>query len=61
METLVVVDHSMVEYYKSEDVNTYIFTIMNMVSAYLHVYLGPQQIYMYNRSDVAIQKEAIQK
>ena len=32
VETLVVVDHSMVEYYKNEDVNTYIFTIMNMVS-----------------------------
>lgn len=29
-----VVDHSMVEYYKSEDINTYIFTIMNMVSIY---------------------------
>lgn len=32
-ETLVVVDHSMVQYYMNEDVNTYIFTIMNMVSA----------------------------
>lgn len=33
VEALVVVDHSMVEYYKNEDINTYILTIMNMVSA----------------------------
>jgi len=31
VETLVVVDNSMMEYYKNEDINTYIFTIMNMV------------------------------
>jgi len=31
VETLVVVDNTMVEYYKNEDINTYIFTIMNMV------------------------------
>lgn len=37
VETLVVVDHSMVEYYKNEDVNTYIFTIMNMVRFFLSV------------------------
>lgn len=32
VETLVVVDTKMVEYYKDEDVTTYVLTIMNMVS-----------------------------
>jgi len=32
VETLVVVDRSMMEYYKNEDVETYVLTIMNMVS-----------------------------
>lgn len=31
METLVVVDPEMTEYYKNEDVTTYVLTIMNMV------------------------------
>ena len=33
VETLVVVDHTMMEYYKNEDIETYILTIMNMVTA----------------------------
>lgn len=31
VETLVVVDQDMTEYYKNEDVTTYVLTIMNMV------------------------------
>ena len=32
VETLVVVDKEMVDYYKDEDIENYILTIMNMVS-----------------------------
>ena len=32
VETLVVVDHWMMEFYKNEDIETYVLTIMNMVS-----------------------------
>jgi len=31
VETLVVVDRSMMEYYKNEDIENYVLTIMNMV------------------------------
>ncbi|XP_062590680.1 A disintegrin and metalloproteinase with thrombospondin motifs 7-like [Saccostrea cucullata] len=36
VETLVVVDPDMTEYYKNEDVTTYVLTIMNMVSQLFH-------------------------
>lgn len=36
VETLVVVDPEMTEYYKNEDVTTYVLTIMNMVSNLFH-------------------------
>ena len=32
VETLVVVDHWMMEFYTNEDIETYVLTIMNMVS-----------------------------
>ncbi len=32
VEMLVVIDTKMVEYYKSEDIENYVLTIMNMVS-----------------------------
>ena len=31
VETLVVVDHWMMDFYKNEDIETYVLTIMNMV------------------------------
>ena len=31
VEALVVVDHSMMEYHKDEDIETYVLTIMNLV------------------------------
>jgi len=36
VETLVVVDPSMVEYYKNEDIENYVLTIMNMVQQKSH-------------------------
>lgn len=36
VETLVVVDPSMVEYYKNEDIENYVLTIMNMVQQQSH-------------------------
>jgi len=37
VETLIVVDQSMVEYYKNEDIENYVLTIMNMVSSCLEL------------------------
>ena len=37
VETLVVADQKMTEYYSNEDIETYILTVMNMV-ARLHFY-----------------------
>ncbi|XP_052832020.1 A disintegrin and metalloproteinase with thrombospondin motifs 7 isoform X2 [Octopus bimaculoides] len=36
VETLVVVDPIMMDYYKNEDVETYVLTVMNMVSSLFH-------------------------
>ncbi|KAK3096440.1 hypothetical protein FSP39_000163 [Pinctada imbricata] len=36
VETMVVVDPSMMDYYKEEDVTTYVLTIMNMVASLYH-------------------------
>lgn len=36
VETLVVVDPSMMEYYKNEDIENYVLTIMNMVKQQSH-------------------------
>ena len=36
VETLVVVDPSMIKYHKNEHLETYVLTIMNMVSKHLH-------------------------
>lgn len=38
VETLVVVDPIMMDYYKNEDVETYVLTVMNMVSIF-HFYI----------------------
>lgn len=35
VEALVVVDPTMTEYYKNDQIETYVFTIMNMVSRFL--------------------------
>lgn len=35
VETLVVVDTEMVQYYENEDIETYVLTVMNMVSIHL--------------------------
>lgn len=40
VETLVVVDQSMVEYYKNEDLENYVLTIMNMVSDVHSIYMN---------------------
>ena len=36
VETLVVVDSLMMKYYKNDDVQMYILTVMNMVSSLIH-------------------------
>ena len=38
VETLVVVDHWMMDFYKNEDIENYVLTIMNMVSILISIY-----------------------
>ena len=40
VETLVVVDHWMMDFYKNEDIENYVLTIMNMVSILIIIYQG---------------------
>ena len=40
VETLVVVDHWMMEFYKNEDIENYVLTIMNMVSILISIHQG---------------------
>lgn len=39
VETLVVVDTEMVNYYQNEDIETYVLTIMNMVSICFYLFI----------------------
>lgn len=49
VETLVVADQKMTEFYSNEDIETYILTVMNMVLLFIHFLLIPKSLPSYLR------------
>ena len=48
VETLIVVDPSMISYHKNEHLETYVLTIMNMVTMMAYVFDNQKSIFIYS-------------